>query len=136
MYLGQSYADCNDPAQAEQLFRKALELDPDSAARSSLARLYGMTGKSDKCATEARDYLNRHAQAASDPLIQQPLLQAHNVLGICLTQQGKYDEAFAAFDAGLRFAPDDALLEKTYRWAKGEAAKQTATTPAEPEPAQ
>ncbi len=83
-------------------YRKALELDPGSAAAqynlgSALAR-----------GGDFRD-AERHLRAA---LAAQPTTQAYTGLGIVLSQQGKSEEAVASLKAALELDPDNAAAQR------------------------
>src|SRR4030095_2129631 len=69
----------------------------ESSARVPYARL--LISKSEKL-PEAQKYLRRAlASAPENP-------EAHNDLGVCLIEQGKLEDAIAAFDSSLQLKPD------------------------------
>ena len=103
--LGQAQQQAGDKVFAERNLRAALARAPlDQAAALSLGSLLSETGRPGEAEPILRQALTRD----SPPPLRAAL--EHN-LGVALKMQRRYDEALAAFDASIRFAPGLPLAE-------------------------
>lgn len=102
--LGVAYTKKQQYTEAENAFKKALELEPDSAdAYTGLASLYNAQKKFD-LAAEASAKAQRLASAAPGGNAQATYNQ-----GVILWNGGKYAEAKAQFEAALKADPNIAM---------------------------
>jgi tetratricopeptide (TPR) repeat protein len=103
--LAMHYADLHRLPEAEELYRKSLELSESAQARNNLGRLYLTQGKFDAALKE----LSRAVEV--DPGV----YQARTGLGLAQLSTGNCAEARENFVAALRIFPDPAAekgLEK------------------------
>jgi tetratricopeptide (TPR) repeat protein len=99
--LGQLYLLEGNVKDAERSFRQALALNNSSAdALIGLARVSEERGQSEEAERLLREGV----------IAQRGYWRTYNELGIFLLGQGRIDEALAAFDDALAFAPDDSVL--------------------------
>jgi Flp pilus assembly protein TadD len=95
--LGQHYHQYGDLAQAEHLYRQALQADPHQA--EALRLLAGLLLDTARFAEAAAAWQHLLAMWPNWP-------EAHNHLGIALAEQGRLDEALASFGQASRLQPD------------------------------
>jgi tetratricopeptide (TPR) repeat protein len=111
--LGRLYKLNNEPAKAEEAFKKILTSDPSSRnAISSLAQLY--TDQGDYAQTI--DLLNRIPDSDMDG----PLL---GMLAYAYSQTHKADQAMATFEKAMSRDPDNQDIRKAYVEALMDAGK-------------
>ena len=102
--LGRLYKVTNQPAKAEELFKRLLNDDPTSrSALANLAQLYFDRGDYD----QAVDLLQKMPEGAMDP----PLL---GMLGYGYLQTHEFDKAIAAYEKALALDPDNLDLRRVY----------------------
>ena len=90
-------------AEAAAAFRRALELDPDSASvRHNLATTLLDSGDLVGALAEAQRNLDRHPTDAG----------SYDLIGRALAMQGKIDEAIAQLEQALRLSPEDAAIRE------------------------
>jgi len=83
------------------MFRRAVNLDPtDAEANGQLGSLLSSQGRFE----DARRYLQQAIAARRDDDF------AINNLGVVYMQMHQFDDAIAAFQYGLKFAPDNETL--------------------------
>jgi len=98
--LGQIASAENDAIEAEKAFRRALELNPQAArAHAGLAEILLKAGKTDEAAAEARAAIANGDDSNAVYLL----------LGVTLTQSGKYDDALLSFGETLKRDPRNVL---------------------------
>ena len=102
--LGRLYKVTNQPAKAEELFKKLLNDDPTSrSALANLAQLYFDRGDYD----QAVDLLQKIPESAMDPSLL-------GMLGYAYLQTHDFDKAIAAYEKGLALDPDNLDLRRVY----------------------
>lgn len=95
--LGLQYHQAGQLAQAEQMYRQVLEIDPDNTdALCSLGGLCLALGQ----LSESVAFLERAVQLRPESV------ELRNDLGVILAQQGKLDEATACFRQAVESHPD------------------------------
>jgi len=102
--LGRLYKATNQPAKAEELFKKLLNDDPTSrSALANLAQLYFDRGDYD----QAIDLLQKIPESAMDPSLL-------GMLGYAYLQTHDFAKAIAAYEKGLALEPDNLDLRRVY----------------------
>jgi tetratricopeptide (TPR) repeat protein len=93
--------------KSEADFKKALELAPDLAAPYfSLARLYQVTGETEKAISQYQDILDRQPR----------FIQAYMALGVIYDSVGKKTEARTMYEKVLEINPDFAPAANNLAW--------------------
>jgi Tfp pilus assembly protein PilF len=101
LLAGQVTEELNRDKEAEGFFRRALEVDANSAeANNGLGLMLGKRGET----AEAQRLLERAIDLRRD------YSEAINNLGVLFTREGKVNDAMAAFQYGIRVAPDEDIL--------------------------
>ena len=96
-----------DYKQSEAEFKKALELSPDLAAPYfSLARLYQVTGETDKAISQYQTILDKQPKS----------IQAYMALGALYDTAGKEVEARTMYENALEVNPDFAPAANNLAW--------------------
>ena len=96
-------------AEAERIFRRAIELDPNYAlAYNGLGTALGDQKKLDEAIAAFRKALELDPNYAF----------AYNNLGVALSKQKKWDEAIAAFQKALEIDPNFVLAQNNLREAQ------------------
>jgi len=102
--LGKLYKATNQPAKAEELFKKLLNDDPTSrSALANLAQLYFDRGDYD----QAVDLLQKIPESTMDPSLL-------GMLGYGYLQTHDFDKAIAAYEKGLALDPVNLDLRRVY----------------------
>ena len=95
--MGDLHLDALEPEAAEEHFREARSVDPESSnGRTKLAEALRLQGRFDEAVDELR------AALRIDPAF----ARAHAGLGLALRGQGMNDEAIAAYREAIRHDPD------------------------------
>ena len=109
--LGQLWANDKHYAEAEQEYRKTIEMDSSlSQAYLNLAKTYQRMGKQDQA---VREY---EAVIAKNPNV----IQAHMMLGIIHEGRNEHDKAQERFEAILKLAPKFAPAANNLAWLMAE----------------
>ncbi len=136
-------------AEAEEHFKKAIELNPNYAtAHQWYASYLAALGRHDEAVAEAKtahdlepfsltiysDYIRGlyyagrldEAQKESLKLVEMDprFARAHYELGLVLEEQGKLDEAIAEFKLGLKYLPDNVTAVTALGHAQARAGKK------------
>jgi tetratricopeptide (TPR) repeat protein len=113
LLLGRLYRASNEPAKAEEAFRKVLKTDPDSkAGLANLAELYFQQGEFG----QAADVLSKIPESDVDS-------QVLGMLGYAYSQTHDFDKAIATYDKALAQDPDNTDLRRAYAEALLNAGK-------------
>jgi tetratricopeptide (TPR) repeat protein len=105
--LGQLWAKDKDYVQAEQEFKKAIELDNSLLpAYLNLATTYFKMGKQDQAMKEYEAVLIKNANA----------LQAHMMLGMIHEKRNEFDKAQARYETILKINPRFAPAANNLAW--------------------
>jgi tetratricopeptide (TPR) repeat protein len=114
--LGRLYRLNNEPAKAEEIFRKALNADPNSrSALVYLAQLYSDQGTYD----QAVELLKKIPESEMD-------VQTRSLLGLAYLQAGDFDNASATYEKALAQEPENLDVRRAYAEAllrRGKAAE-------------
>ena len=102
--LGRLYRLNNEPSKAEEIFRKALNADPNSrSALVYLAQLYSDQGAYD----QAVELLKKIPESEMDA-------QTRSLLGLDYLQAGDFDNATAVYQRALAQEPDNLDVRRYY----------------------
>ena len=105
--LGQLWLAAKDLGQAEQAFKKAIDLDNSLlSAYMNLGHTYRQAGKTDQAIKEYEAVL------AKDPKV----IQAHMVIGIIHESRKEYDRAKERYEAILKLNPQFAPAANNLAW--------------------
>lgn len=132
--MGDLFLDDLDPVPAEEHFRKARSVEPDSAnGRTKLAEALRLQGRFDEAVDELKEALRidpksarahsglglalRGQQLTKEAIteyreairLDPDLIDAHNGLAVMLAGQGQLEEAVAQFREIVRVDPDSAI---------------------------
>lgn len=101
-------------AEALEVWKKAVELEPDDAEiQSGIAANYFLSGHIDDAVEHIREAVRLNPRVG----------QSHYYLGAFLMQQGHTDEAIPELELALRFSPKSASWEETLATAYGRSGK-------------
>jgi tetratricopeptide (TPR) repeat protein len=104
LLLGRLYRASNQPAKAEEAFRKVLKTDPESkAGLANLAELYFQQGEY----AEAADVLSKIPESDADS-------QVLGMLAYAYSQTHDFDKAIATYEKALAQDPDNTDLRRAY----------------------
>jgi tetratricopeptide (TPR) repeat protein len=116
LLLGRLYRANNQPAKAEEVFRKVLQTDPDSrVGTANLAELYMQQSSYNQVV----DLLSKIPEDDRDS-------QLSGILGYAYAQTQHFDKAIECFQKALAQDPDNADLRRYYADALLSAGKNTA----------
>jgi tetratricopeptide (TPR) repeat protein len=102
--LGRLYRLNNEPSKAEEIFRKALNADPNSrSALVYLAQLYSDQGTYD----QAVELLKKIPESEMD-------VQTRSLLGLAYLQAGEFDNAAATYEKALAQEPENLDVRRAY----------------------
>jgi tetratricopeptide (TPR) repeat protein len=102
--LGRLYRLNNEPSKAEEIFRKALNADPNSrSALVYLAQLYSDQGAYD----QAVELLKKIPEGEMD-------VQTRSLLGLAYLQAGDFDNAAATYEKALAQEPENLDVRRAY----------------------
>ncbi len=109
--LAHALANCGETAEAIVLFRDLARLRPGYGLHLiCLGRVLRTVGRADEAGAECRRGGRRLACRDSGGL---PMRRAYNNLGQALADQGKVEEAEAAYREAIRLNPDAAAVHAT-----------------------
>ncbi|MFZ0959444.1 MAG: tetratricopeptide repeat protein [Terriglobia bacterium] len=116
MLLGRLYRANNQPAKAEEVFRKVVQTDPDSkAGLANLAEIYIQQSAFD----QAIEALNKIPEGDMDS-------QTYGMLGYSYSQAQQFGRAIETYEKALAQDPDNTDLRRYYADALLSAGKNTA----------
>jgi len=115
LLLGRLYRASNRPQNAEEMFRKALQTDPDSRVGiANLGELYIQRGEHQ----QVIDMLSKIPEGEMDP-------QLYGLRGYAYAQTQRYEQAFDSYKKGLAQDPDNVELRRFYAEALASSGKPT-----------
>lgn len=117
--LGSMHQMKNEFDEAERLFKKALEIEPNHPdAHLRLAVIYEAQEKWQEAADSYEIGLKRSPDNA----------QAHNNLGAVYEELGRADEAIKQYEEALRLVPDNSVVKNNLTLALREAGQRAKET--------